>query len=776
MSPETLIGMEMGKSVLQRLRGQGTMGAVYMASQAGRQVAVKVFLPASALEQAEYEEFAKRLEDSIAQAASLDHPHILPVLDHGRQAGLVYLVMPYIESESLEMLLNRSGALPLIQAQLYLTQMAAALDYAHARGMLHRDVKPANILLAPDGNALLSDFGLAGLTTEKNFARARRALPGMLNTIAPEYVLGKAIDPRADLYSLGAVLYQMVTGVPLFQEGSLADVAMKHVKVSPPSPCSLRPDLPRAAGEVILRALAKQPDERYAYARDLASAFQLALEAVSPQSSRPTNALDMLADLASGNTASRPAAPRTGGLFDPKWQSNASLPAVGAFPTPGTQSAAAQPALSLLSESIAPTGTASQANFGTPTEQQDTAPQPFAPLSADTTSSGFFVPPTPSGNGTRRSGLLSFAQNPLQAVPTEQPLAQDQNQPGPFANQALQLADSAGGSTDEFSFAPPQPVPAPAGMFGTFAGLPDNAEHTNAGKLTDPVKIVQMPVAGQPGRFMTGFLPPASTEQKEQTKPRRTKRWLKVAVLLMLVLIVGAASSVFLLTRSQNGQTPTTKKPTTHPMSASDQATATANANVILADALSQNIHNWPVGSQGWYTCAFVDGAYHITNNDSKRSAAALLPGRVINAPFAYSLTMEQIKGDETVLNNLFGVILDASVQDVQGKQIDKFYAFEVLNKAGGQYQFWKYDNSKDGSPWKSLWTKNFGKEFSQGSGPSHINTVKIIATGTMFTFIVNGTQVGTFKDSSFSSGTVGMLVNLNGAEIAFSHLLVTHV
>src|SRR5581483_933530 len=212
MSPETLIGMEMGESVLQRLRGQGTMGAVYMASRAGRQVAIKVFLPASPLEQTEYEEFLKRLEEIITRATSLDHPDILAVLDHGRQAGLVYLVTPYIESENLEMLLNRLGALPFSQVQLYLTQMAAALDYAHARGMLHRDVKPANILLTPEGNALLSDFGLAGLTTEKNFARVRRAMPGMLNMIAPEYVLGKEIGPQADLYSLGVVLYQMVTG------------------------------------------------------------------------------------------------------------------------------------------------------------------------------------------------------------------------------------------------------------------------------------------------------------------------------------------------------------------------------------------------------------------------------------------------------------------------------------------------------------------------------------------------------------------------------------
>jgi len=765
----------MGKNVLQRLRGQGTMGAVYMASQAGRQVAVKVFLPASSLEQAEYEEFVQRLEDTIAQAASLDHPHILPVLDHGRQASLVYLVMPYLEGESLELLLSRAGALPLSQAQLYLTQIAAALDHAHARGMLHRDVKPANILLAPDGNALLSDFGLAGLTTEKNFARARRALPGMLNTIAPEYVLGKPVDSRADLYSLGAVLYQMVTGVPVFPEGSLTEVAVKHVKASPPSPCSLRQDLPRAAGEVILRALAKQPDERYAYARDLASAFQLALEAASPQPSRSTNALDMLADLASGNTASRPAAPRTGGLFDPKWQSNASLPAVGAFPTPGPSGTTSQ-TLSTLSEPLASPSTAAQATLGIPTEQQETAPQPFAPLSANMAADAFFVPPTPSGNDTRRSGFLSFAQNSLQAASPEQSPALDQNQPGLFAYQPLPLADSAASSTDGLSFAPPQSTRAPAGPFGTFASQFDNAENTSTGNSMDAATTVQGPIAGQPGRFMTGWLPPASPEQQETTKPRRTKRWLKVAVLLLLVLVIGTTSSVFLLIHNQSGQTPTARKQPTPTMSASERATATANANVILADDLSQNIHNWPVGSQGWYTCAFVDGTYHITNNDSKRSAAALLAGRVVTAPFAYSLTMEQIKGDQTALNNLFGVILDASVQNIQGKQIDKFYAFEVLNKAGGQYQFWKYDNSKDGSPWKSLWSKNFGKEFSQGSGPSHVNTVKIIATGTMFTFIVNGTQVGTVKDSSFSGGAVGMLVNLNGAEIAFSHLLVTRV
>ena len=262
MSPETLIGMELGKSVVQRLLGQGTMGAVYLALQGERQVAIKVFLPASALEPGEHEEFLKRLDDIIEQSASLNHPHILHILDHGKQANMVYQITPYIAGESLETLLNRTGALPLSQIQLYLEQLAMALDYAHTQGVLHRDIKPGNILLAADGKLLLSDFSVASLTTEKNFARARRAVPGMLDTIAPEYVLGKAIDPRADLYSLGAVVYQMVTGRPLFQGASLGEVAMKHIKSIPPSPCSLRSDLPGATEQVIKRAQPKRPDQQ----------------------------------------------------------------------------------------------------------------------------------------------------------------------------------------------------------------------------------------------------------------------------------------------------------------------------------------------------------------------------------------------------------------------------------------------------------------------------------------------------------------------------------
>src|SRR5258708_5179698 len=271
MNPETLVGMKLGEGVLERLVGQGTMGAVFLAEpdeQKQRQVAIKVFLPASSLQQAEHEEFLRRLKQELVQNTSLKHAYILPVLAHGMYEGLLYQVTPYIDGACLRSEIERTGPLPFADIQRYLEQLASALDYAHGCGVLHRDIKPENILLSKEGYLLLTDFGLAGVTTEKNFALTRRAVPGLLNYMAPEYALGKAIDQRADLYSLGAVLYQMVTGKTLFKGASLGEIAVQHVKAVPTSPRSLRTDLHQAAEQVILRALATRPADRYAKAHD----------------------------------------------------------------------------------------------------------------------------------------------------------------------------------------------------------------------------------------------------------------------------------------------------------------------------------------------------------------------------------------------------------------------------------------------------------------------------------------------------------------------------
>lgn len=794
MSPEALIGMELGNSVVQRLLGQGTMGAVYLATQADHQVAIKVFLPAAPLAEVDKEAFLQRLEEIVAHGASLDHPRILAVLNHGRQEQFVYQITPYVAGESLEALFTRSQGLPFVQIQHYLEQLAAALDYAHARGILHGDIKASNVLLTPTGDLLLSDFGLARLTIEKNFASTRRAVAGMLNTIAPEYVLNQAVDQRADLYSLGVVLYQMVTGTAPFDGTSLGEVAMKHVKNTPPSPRSLRADLPPAAEQVILRALAKRPADRYAHARDLASAFRLALEVAQPAAAenKATHTLNTLAELAQ-TAAEQAAAPRTGGLFDPKWRTQtrtaslmpatdmqpAALPEMARPATggPPEENISAQPTSSAMPMDEQPTnpvpltqrGFAGGSEPGKPVGQALPPFQyPSAPLE--------FSPTTGAADSIKRTGLLSMARhqsNPLSSTGTQESQSQS------LRDGALQLADTPANNTEELRGVAAQQGASPTGMLSALAQLSNNGDGTSTMKLTESVKIVQVPIAGQPGRFMTGYLPAQPTEQPPPAISKRISTRMKIVSVMLAVVLIATGAGIFLTIQ---GHSRTTSKPQAQvtpnvQASAVAQASATANANTILSDTLSQNINQWPIGSQGWYNCAFENNAYHIANHDQQKSATVLLPNKMLNGPFTYTLTMSQIKGDQTAPNNLFGMLLYATVQNVPGKpQVDKFYVFEILNTANGQYQFWKYDNSKAGSSfWNELWNKNFGKEFKQGSGPNHANTVKIIATGQMFTFIVNGKQVGTWKDHSFSSGSVGMLVNLNGSEVAFSDLLLTY-
>ncbi len=748
MSPEALIGMEVGKGVLQRLLGQGTMGAVYLASQSQRQVAVKVFFPASQLEQADHEEFQQRLAQVIVQGALLDHAHILSVLDYGEQAGFRYQVMPYIVGESLQQLLSHSGPLPFARIQLYLEQLAAALDYAHAQGVLHRDIKPENILLTPEGGLLLADFGLAGLTTEKNFARVRRATPGMLNAIAPECVLNKPADRHADLYSLGVVLYHMVTGRTPFQSASIIEVAMQHVNAAPPAPSSLRTDLPQAAAQIMLRALAKDPTERYSHAQELASAFRLAMTGivVAPPRHEPAekltlNALNMLAG---GNTANRLAVPRHGGLFDPKWQ-----------------------AIAAASTMQIPSGT----------EVSDPAPaEPSASLTKN----------------LRRPGLLNLAN--LQVNTFDAPIALDQNQAMPnyasMRTPADQLTFNESSVQDTGTlferptqnqrFSADNPLklgnapPSRTGELEFFAQglpLPNNNKAIKTTELSEPAKIIQVPVEG--GDFKAGFRHIQPDTKQGSFKQRRNKR-MQVIGLVLAALIVVVGSGIFWFAQnSSSRQARTAPNPNA---SATAHSKATVNANLILADDLSQNAHNWVVGPQGSFNYAFKDGAYLITNADKTNSAPALLPNKVLKAPFTYSLTMEQLQGDLSSPNNQFGMLLDTTSQNTNGTQIDTFYAFEVVNKPGGQYQFWKYDNRKDSvHPWTLLWNKGFGAEFLQGSGPAHMNTLKVMVASKNFTFMVNGTQVGMWQDGSFTSGSIGMLVNLNGAEVAFSHLLVTY-
>src|SRR5437667_4728862 len=191
--------------------------------------------------------------------------------------------MPYISGGTLRDVMEREELLTFPKTVNYLEQLAAALDFAHARGVIHRDIKPANILLTPEGRLLLTDFGLVKLLSDGQGAQTRLtgagAPVGTPDYMSPEQVMGTEVDGRADQYSLGIILYQMVTGTTPFQGETPMQIAAHQMQTPPPSPRLLRKDLPVAAEQVLLRAMAKRPADRYASGQELADAFRNALDA-----------------------------------------------------------------------------------------------------------------------------------------------------------------------------------------------------------------------------------------------------------------------------------------------------------------------------------------------------------------------------------------------------------------------------------------------------------------------------------------------------------------
>jgi serine/threonine-protein kinase len=206
----------------------------------------------------------------------MQHPNIMPILDFGEVDGLAYIVMPYIGSGTLQERLAR-GPLDPKEGSRIVAQLAAALDCAHQNGVIHRDVKPSNVLLDPMGNALLSDFSFAH-QTDASQNLTGRLLVGTPAYMAPEQCRGDPIDARSDQYALSVVLYQMVTGRLPFEGDTPMAVAMKHVNEPLPRPTLVNPNLPPEIEIVLVRGLAKDPNLRYGSVMELNAAFQQATE------------------------------------------------------------------------------------------------------------------------------------------------------------------------------------------------------------------------------------------------------------------------------------------------------------------------------------------------------------------------------------------------------------------------------------------------------------------------------------------------------------------
>lgn len=260
------------------------MSEVYRAEnpRLGNQVVLKLLAP----ELAEDNTFRERFVRESRLAASLDHPNVIPIYDAGEAGGRPYIAMRYIEGPDLKQLIRRDGALPPERALRILGQVASALDRAHRSGLIHRDVKPANILIdeqiADEGDHVyLSDFGVAKHMLSRSGLTSTGQFVGTIDYIAPEQIEGKTIDNTVDVYALGCVLYETLTGISPFERDSNVAMMYAHLLEPPPSLVERRPDFPAAIDGVIATALAKSPDERYRTAGELVAATRAALSSAA---------------------------------------------------------------------------------------------------------------------------------------------------------------------------------------------------------------------------------------------------------------------------------------------------------------------------------------------------------------------------------------------------------------------------------------------------------------------------------------------------------------
>jgi len=281
---EDLTGRQLGPYQIVAPLGEGGMAAVFRAYQPGmeRYVALKV-LPRHF---ADDPEFSARFQREARILAQLQHPHILPVFDYGQVEGYSFIVMPFVPSGTLAESLQ-GQPLSLLRIRQVISQVGDALSYAHGRGLVHRDVKPSNVLIDERGNCLLTDFGLARMVEASVNLTASGTIMGTPAYMSPEQGAGRKIDARSDIYSLGIILYEMATGrVPYRAETPVAVVFM-HVSGPLPLPRSVNPDLPEAVERVILKALARNPDDRYQTAEDLVAALRRAIPETPMVRSKP---------------------------------------------------------------------------------------------------------------------------------------------------------------------------------------------------------------------------------------------------------------------------------------------------------------------------------------------------------------------------------------------------------------------------------------------------------------------------------------------------------
>jgi serine/threonine-protein kinase len=411
---DSYLGKGVGGYTLIRLLGSGGTGSVYLGERAGsesappEQVAIKLLVSAMLSSPDDRAEFQERFRREARALERLRNPHILSILAYGEDEafGLPYLVLPYVRGGTLASQVA-SGPLPLAETAQYGEQLAEALGYAHTQGIVHRDVKPANVLVDDAGQLLLADFGIAKIfdpagTTLVTLTGTGQVM-GTADYMAPEQAKGEEVGPAADVYSLAMVLYHLVTGRVPFEGKSLTQVLLQIAQEPPTPPRRLRPDLPPPAEAALLRGLAKKPADRFTTPSELAAAFAMG---VNGEWAPGLHAADTLAEFVPSATRVAPALDRPAAAARLRRASRLTLAVVALVLLSVTTTL-------LLSGTLLPKGGLGKLLGG----GQSTSTATAAPATARVSSSTTQTPPTatPPGSGGGGAGGSQSTATPTAA-------------------------------------------------------------------------------------------------------------------------------------------------------------------------------------------------------------------------------------------------------------------------------------------------------------------------------------------------------------------------